>query len=132
MVQLRLALVQYDAKLGQVQANIARVNALIAHIQPNAIDVLLLPEMAFTGYMFDSREDIAPFLEMHGRGPSVAWARRTAERLQCYVLVGFPESQRAALFGDFDSASQPGIGTSVDAAFNALAVVDWHGHLQVL
>ena len=133
MVRLRLALVQYDAKLGQVQANIGRVDALIAKIQPNSIDVLLLPEMAFTGYMFDSREDIAPFLEMDGRGPSVTWARRIAERLRCYVLVGFPESQRAAESDreDRESASQPGIGDSVGNAFNALAVVDWQGHLQV-
>ncbi|KPV75447.1 uncharacterized protein RHOBADRAFT_53422 [Rhodotorula graminis WP1] len=46
--------------------------------------------MAFTGYCFESREDIAPFVEDAETGDTKAWAAQTAQRLNCYVLVGVP------------------------------------------
>jgi protein N-terminal amidase len=37
-------------------------------------DILLLPEMTFTGYCFESKTDIEPFVEdVHG--PSIQWAK---------------------------------------------------------
>lgn len=52
---------------------------------PAAFDILLLPEMAFTGYEFKDRAEIEPYAEMvacDGRecdavGSTVDWARRT-------------------------------------------------------
>lgn len=74
------------------------------------IDILVLPEMAFTGYVFNSKEEIYPYLEDSETGPSVTWAKRQgitithsvnitmklntfkiAIRLQCYVVVGYPQ-----------------------------------------
>ena len=108
-----LGLIQYDATLGQVDSNIARVDELIAgHHAPFYPDILILPEMAFTGYVFSSREEIEPFLESPNlRCPSITWAKSTAQKLSCFVCVGFPE-----LSDD-------------SKAYNSMAVVDRNGDL---
>lgn len=95
---------------------------------PGEIDLLVLPEMAFTGrklqlgishisltwkwigYVFESSQEIEPYLEDEETGPSVIWAKKQgkniqyiiiimtlllihliAVRLQSFVVVGYPE-----------------------------------------
>ncbi|ORZ00419.1 carbon-nitrogen hydrolase [Syncephalastrum racemosum] len=58
---------------------------------PGDIDILVLPEMAFTGYKFENLDEIKPFLEDTETGPSVMWAKQQAVRLAAYVVVGYPE-----------------------------------------
>ncbi|KAI8377295.1 carbon-nitrogen hydrolase [Blakeslea trispora] len=48
---------------------------LLFSYQPGDIDLLVLPEMAFTGYVFKTKEEIEPFLEDEETGPSVQWAQ---------------------------------------------------------
>ena len=42
------------------------------------IDLLILPELVFTGYDFDNKEDIKPFLEVAGKGPTFEWCQLKA------------------------------------------------------
>ena len=67
-----------------------RVDALLARVPRGSIDILLLPEMAFAGYRFDSPDEIEPYLEQRS-GPTCEWAKATALRLDCVVCVGFAE-----------------------------------------
>lgn len=113
MTRVRIAAVQYDPQFQDVKGNMQRVDKMIEYLTPELVDILLLPEMAFTGYMFANREEIDPFLELED-GPSTTWARQTAMRLQCAVLVGYPEFDRAT-----------------GNAFNSIAIVDETGDLQV-
>ena len=113
MTRLHIALLQYDPVFCCVEQNILHADSLIAGLQVGDIDVLLLPETAFTGYMWTDREEVEPYLETLD-GPSVGWAKRTATRLRCYVLVGFPERSS-------DSSN----------AYNAMVVVNWQGQVQV-
>ncbi|KAI6533867.1 hypothetical protein MCOR10_002529 [Pyricularia oryzae] len=48
--------------------------------------------MAFTGYNFESLEEIQPYLEPKGSGISALWARTTALKYDCKVALGYPES----------------------------------------
>ncbi|KAG2216081.1 hypothetical protein INT45_005839, partial [Circinella minor] len=59
--------------------------------EPKDIDLLVLPEMAFTGYVFKNRKEIEPFLEDSKTGLSVTWAKKQAIRFNSYVIVGYPE-----------------------------------------
>ena len=43
------------------------------------------------GYNFKSLRDISPYLEPPGSGISSLWARTTALRHDCVVVVGYPE-----------------------------------------
>ncbi|KAJ5649805.1 Carbon-nitrogen hydrolase [Penicillium longicatenatum] len=136
---MRIATLQFAPKLGDVESNIQRANEVLNRgkllslgsgrsLNPKAgltaaieierlrPDVLVLPELALTGYNFPSLEAIKPYLEPAGTGRSATWARATAKRLKCKVCIGYPEIE---------------IGNGTDPAkyYNSLLVVDEHGEV---
>ena len=46
---MRLALLQFNPELGKRTQNIARTNTLLQAASPQDVDLLVLPELAFTG-----------------------------------------------------------------------------------
>jgi len=62
---------------------------MIKHLQKGSIDLLVLPEMAFTGYVFKNREHIEPLMESE-KGPTFAWCQKEAVRLGTYIAAGYP------------------------------------------
>lgn len=54
---MRVACLQFSAKLGRVEDNIARANALLEESSISNLDLLILPELAFTG-AFSSQDMI--------------------------------------------------------------------------
>ena len=52
--------------------------------------MVLLPEMAFSGYTFRDRAAILPCLEDAAEGPTAEWCQLQARRLRCSVVCGFP------------------------------------------
>ncbi|KAJ5775415.1 uncharacterized protein N7511_000426 [Penicillium nucicola] len=128
---MRIATLQFAPKLGDVNGNIERANTLLKKGKIISVDgkqlgiglgvdllkpdVLVLPEMALTGYNFPSLEAITPYLETFGDGPSSSWARETAKLLQCTVCVGYPEVEK--------DPRNPEKKT----CYNALLVVDKNG-----
>lgn len=91
MSMLRVAVVQLNPKLGQVQANIQRARDLCNKLQPKSLDLVCFPEMAFTGYMFDDAAAATPHLEEPRTGPTSQFCAELAKKLNCYVLAGYPE-----------------------------------------
>jgi len=110
----RIGLLQLEPAFKQPERSIQQANELIASIGPDEIDLLILPEMAFTGYSFQSFEDLEPFIESETDGISMTWARNVAHKLNCHVMIGFP--QRIA---------EPG----VRQIYNALGIVSNRGEL---
>ncbi|KAL8927952.1 MAG: hypothetical protein Q9208_002027 [Pyrenodesmia sp. 3 TL-2023] len=91
---MRIATLQFSPKLGLLEENIAHAESLLFSAPPASLhnlDLLVLPELAFTGYNHPSLRSIKPHLEPPIQGPSTQWALRTAARLQCLVTVGYPE-----------------------------------------
>lgn len=79
-------------------------------LRPGAVDLVVLPEMALSGYVFTSPSHVAPFLEPARIGPSALFSRALATRLRCHVVCGYPE--------------RPADGAPPDArGFNAAVVV---------
>lgn len=90
---MRIACLQFNPSLGNVQRNIQRADSLLSASSSKLhdLDLLVLPELAFTGYNFPSLSAISPYLEPTSSGPSTTWALATAKRLNCAVSVGYPE-----------------------------------------
>ncbi|KAI0755107.1 carbon-nitrogen hydrolase [Daedaleopsis nitida] len=91
---MRIAVVQFAPKIGQVQDNIATAHKLCDRLQPNSVDLVCLPEMIFTGmsrYVFPDAASISPFLEEPRTGPTSQFCASLAARLRCYVVAGYPE-----------------------------------------
>ncbi|KAF9277280.1 Carbon-nitrogen hydrolase [Mortierella alpina] len=90
---MKIVCLQLEPRLGEVQRNIDHASSMIAHLQAEDVDVLVLPEMAFTGYVFTSKDHIRPYLEDAETGLSVQWAKMQALRLKAHVQVGYPEKR---------------------------------------
>ncbi|KAG0284922.1 Carbon-nitrogen hydrolase [Linnemannia gamsii] len=90
---MKIACLQFAPILGEVQRNIDHATSMIAELKPEDVDVLVLPEMAFSGYVFTSKDHVRPYLEDAESGPSVQWAKAQAIRLNAHVQVGYPEKR---------------------------------------
>lgn len=93
---MKIATLQFAPSLGKLGSNIDKANAILEASKPTKLDLLVLPELAFTGYNFPSLEAIKPFLEPTTAGPTTEWAVNTAKRLRCHVCVGYPETDNSA------------------------------------
>ncbi|CAK3836416.1 N-terminal amidase [Lecanosticta acicola] len=87
---MKIAVLQFNPNLGAFAYNVSHADYLLSSNQTN-LDLLVLPEMAFSGYNFPNLEAIRPFLEPTAQGPTTQWAIKTATQRQCTVVVGYPE-----------------------------------------
>ncbi|KAK7048713.1 carbon-nitrogen hydrolase [Favolaschia claudopus] len=87
----RIGVVQFQPRLGQVSANIAKARELCRGIPPKSVDLVCLPEMIFSGYVFNNAAAISPYLEDPRTGPTSMFCAELAHRLKCYVVAGYPE-----------------------------------------
>ncbi|KAI9190718.1 carbon-nitrogen hydrolase [Polychytrium aggregatum] len=88
---MKVSCLQFDPKHGQPKQNMAKATQMLAHLsEDDKLDVLVLPELGFTGYTFKDREQIRPFAEDGETGETVQWAKAQAIRLKTFVLVGYP------------------------------------------
>ncbi|KAH7152346.1 hydrolase, carbon-nitrogen family protein [Dactylonectria estremocensis] len=88
---MRIGCLQFAPAVGDVDNNLNRADAVLNRAEPEGLDLLVLPELAFTGYNFKSLGEISPFLEPSGSGISSLWARTQALKYDCTVIVGYPE-----------------------------------------
>ncbi|GES96651.1 carbon-nitrogen hydrolase [Rhizophagus clarus] len=88
---MKVACLQFNQIIGEVERNQNFASKLLEKYQPGDIDVLVLPELAFTGYVFRDRDHIKPYLEDSETGTSVQWAKMQAVRLRAFVVVGYPQ-----------------------------------------
>ncbi|KAL3471408.1 carbon-nitrogen hydrolase [Aspergillus californicus] len=142
---MRIATLQFKPKLGDVQGNIRRADEIlkrgvrmsdydysldydhdhrVVSLEDANLDLLVLSELALTGYNFPSLEAIKPYTEPSGCGPSAAWARQTAQRLGCMVCVGYPEIEILP-------SPDPESTNEEVKYYNSLLVVDEQGEVLV-
>jgi protein N-terminal amidase len=88
---MKIACLQFATTVGDLENNIRKADTVLAEKPPGPLDLLVLPELALTGYDFPDLAAIQPFLESTASGTSTKWALDTARRLNCLVTVGYPE-----------------------------------------
>ena len=97
--RMRIAILQTSPSLGAVQQNIARATSLLTNVpREPSLDLIILPELAFTGYNFQTPEQIRPFVETRMESPSREWAKHVAKDFACSVLVGLPTQENDARY----------------------------------
>ncbi|KAH6892211.1 carbon-nitrogen hydrolase, partial [Thelonectria olida] len=116
---MRIGCLQFAPQLGDVDNNLNRADAVLSRANPDHLDLLVLPEMAFSGYNFKGLQDVKPFLEHSGSGISSLWARTMALKYNCVVAVGYPEKVEWS-----SSSSQRPIGPEY---YNSAIVVNGDG-----
>ncbi|KXS13450.1 carbon-nitrogen hydrolase [Gonapodya prolifera JEL478] len=94
---MRIACLQFTPIPRDPVANSRRATEVLekAGIGRGSVDVVVGPEMAFSGYVFTSPTDINPFVEDPEDGVAGRWAKDTAARLDACVQIGFPHRDSA-------------------------------------
>ncbi|TPX48648.1 hypothetical protein SeMB42_g01922 [Synchytrium endobioticum] len=85
---IKIGCLQFAPQLLDFQVNIEKANNLLGNVRKGELDLLILPEMCFSGYMFESKERIMPMVQKEKE--TIEWTTSTARRLHCCVQVGLP------------------------------------------
>ena len=64
------------------------------------IDLVIFPELGFSGYIFDDTRDIEEYLEFKDRGPTYDFMNDLARKLDSYVVYSIPEKVIDELVAD--------------------------------
>src|SRR6516225_1531292 len=86
----RVAAIQYEPTLGEKEKNVADLLQLVEEAAKHNARLIVLPEMATTGYCWESRSEIAPFVEPIP-GPTTDHFQQLAVQYDCYITVGLAE-----------------------------------------
>src|SRR5919198_5772914 len=87
---MRVAVAQIEPKLGEKERNLEECLARLEAAAAAGARLLVLPECAIPGYVFDSSEEAMPFAE-EIPGPSTEALAEACRRHGAYVVCGLLE-----------------------------------------
>jgi predicted amidohydrolase len=105
----RVAAIQFEPTLGEKEKNVHHLLRLVEQAAQHGARLIVLPEMATTGYCWASRQEIAPFVETIP-GQTTERFQVLASRYGCYIALSLPE-----------------IDPSTNAYYNSAALLGPHG-----
>src|SRR5215467_13375596 len=105
----RVAAIQYEPALGQKEKNVGDLLRLVEEAAQQGARLVVLPEMATTGYCWDDRAEIAPHVEPIP-GPTTERFQQLAADYDCYIAIGLAE-----------------VDPATDVYYNSLALVGPQG-----
>ncbi|HEY0293452.1 MAG TPA: nitrilase family protein, partial [Hansschlegelia sp.] len=95
---LQVSCIQFEPQMGAVADNVARSSALIRAAAASGSRLIVLPELANTGYVFESMEEATALAEPAKGGPTaLAWGA-LAKELDVHIVAGFAERDGDALY----------------------------------
>lgn len=86
---INAAYLQYEVAFGDWSANAATIRRLLAGA-PN-FDLLVLPELAFSGYDFRDRDELESLAEPFADGPTNGLLRELAHERNTVIVAGYAE-----------------------------------------
>jgi N-carbamoylputrescine amidase len=95
---VRIAVGQFEPRVGEKSANVARTLELIDEAAARGAELLVLPELCNSGYVFESADELAALAEEVPSGPTCeAWLERCA-RLGLVLVAGIAERDGDAFY----------------------------------
>jgi len=96
--KVRIACIQMQPVIGRVEDNVRHSISLIERSVERGAELIVLPELSNSGYMFNSREEAFALSEPIPDGPTVkAWSE-IASRHKLHLVAGICERDGAKLF----------------------------------
>src|SRR5262245_25572244 len=95
MPRFRIAFVQGRPRFGQTEHNLEHGLALAATV---AAELVVIPELWSSGYVFSSHAEVARLAEDAARGPTARALAAAARREKRHYIAGFPERHRGRYY----------------------------------
>jgi predicted amidohydrolase len=95
---LTVASVQLEPEFGNKTANLKKITARVTEASSEGAQLIVLPELATTGYMFESREEAFALAEDVPGGQAVGMLCELAATSDVYIVIGVAERDDARLF----------------------------------
>jgi 5-aminopentanamidase len=95
VIPFRVAFVQGRPRFARPAENLERGLALAATVPA---DLVVLPELWSSGYVFSTHAEVAALAEDAERGPTARALRAAARRERRHFVAGFPEVHRGRLY----------------------------------
>lgn len=92
---MKIGFAQFDPVFGDVAANIATIERLLS---PTDADLVVLPELAVTGYAFTSKDEVYSLSEPFESAESLLRLHELAKEKSCALVVGFAERAEEGVF----------------------------------
>lgn len=105
---MKIAGVQWDNKIGEVQANLDRMIAFHRETRRNGAELTVFPECALSGYCFTSREEALPFSQTIP-GPATEAFQQVCREVGGAVIFGLLERDGDRLFNALAFVSGNGV-----------------------
>lgn len=92
---MRVSLFQFTPEHGRIAANLARIQAALARVET---DLVVLPELCLSGYLFRNRAELCACAEPVPSGPSVTALSRLCRSRRLNLVLGLAESEGSRIF----------------------------------
>lgn len=92
---MRVGYYQYHPEFGAPKRNLEKVEDSLAGVDA---DIIVLPELAFTGCLFEDRDELHELAEDVSESPTVHGLSRLCKNNKFYLVVGFAERCKGRLY----------------------------------
>ena len=87
-----IACIQFEPKIGEVAANLDAIEERVRQAHGKGAQLIVLPELADSGYVFDSAEELADLARPIPDGASAQRLIALANQLDVYIVAGLAEA----------------------------------------
>ena len=91
----KVGVLQFEPKLFKVDENLAKMEEMLQGVEA---DLIVLPELATSGYVFKSKDEVKNLAENAKTGKTAQLFTRLSNQLDCSFVVGFPEIDNGTLY----------------------------------
>ena len=89
---IKVLCIQFEPKYKDVKSNISHLEQMLSkYSEKDDIDIIVFPEMALSGYIFDNAKDIQPYMSLYNQGEQYEFVSNLSKRLKCYSFLGYAE-----------------------------------------
>lgn len=104
---MKIGFLQFKPDFGKVRENISKIEDMISD---KDFDLLVLPELANSGYLFTSREELEEYSERASDGIFCSSLLKICSRKNCFIVSGFCEraEEEKTIFYNSSILAYPG------------------------
>ncbi len=92
---MRVGYYQFQPEFGLVKHNLKKVEITLSGVQA---DIIVLPELAFTGYLFEDRDELQSLAEDISDSPTVQRLTKLSTNNSFHLVTGFAERKGEKLY----------------------------------